>query len=216
MVFARVGGDLVDRVVGRDVQRQRGAVDLRRGFGQRLGRLRDVNRTPPWRRPANTSAMVAPIPRAAAGDDGDLAVQRPVPVGRRPVGRPRRRRTPVRRRRPTSPDSRNRSVDSRPVAAGLASGIGRPATPWRRVASPAQRPGEALQGALGDARPRTRSDPGVVPTTTIRPDGRDIAQQWLKNSYRAAQARGSAVMPVASNSDRRTGRPSGRRCCAGS
>ena len=79
-------GDLVDGVVGRDVQRQRGAAHLRRGLPEGIGRTC-------WAFHVDADDLGA-VAREHLGDgrtdaaggsrhDRYLAVQRLVPVGRR-------------------------------------------------------------------------------------------------------------------------------------
>ena len=81
----------------------------------------------------------------------------------------------------------NRSVDSRPVAAGLASGARYTSADGGAPAQLlAQRAGEALQRALRDALVgRARSASGVVPTTTTRAQGPSCAAAGVKNSCSA-------------------------------
>ncbi len=83
VVLAQVLGDAVDRVGRGDVERQRGAADLRRRLGQRLGGLFDVDQHD-LRAVAgeHLGDLGADAPRGT-GDQRDLAVERLVPVGGR-------------------------------------------------------------------------------------------------------------------------------------
>ena len=83
VVLADVRGDAVDRVVGGDVERQRGAADLGGGLGQRVCRALDVDRD--HLRAVAREHLGDRRADAArgTGHDRDLAVQRLVPVGRR-------------------------------------------------------------------------------------------------------------------------------------
>ena len=200
VVLAQVLGDPVDGVVGGDVERQRGAADLGRGLAERLGRAARRRRTTtlaPSR--ANTSAMVAPMPRAAPVTNGDLAVERLVPVGgwggvgradvehlAVDVGRLRRQQEP------------QRGLEAR--RGGF--GVGGQVHQLHRGAAPhllAERAGEALQRALGDPLvDAARLARGWCRRRRRVRDGPRLRSSGVKNSYSAFRPAGS-VMPVASN-----------------
>ena len=93
----------------------------------------------------------------------------------------------------------NRIVDSRPVAAGLASGdryTSATVAP-RRNSLPSERvkPSSARCAIRSWTLPVSS---GVVPTTTTRPDAPRLRSSGVKNSY-SAFSPAASVMPVASN-----------------
>ncbi len=113
-------GDPVHRVRSGDVEGQRGAADLRRGLGQRFGGLVHVDQHHLGAVAGeHLGDLGADAPRRA-GHQRDLAVERLVPVrGRDRIGGADVEHLAV--DVGGLGDSRNRTVDSRPVAAGLAS-----------------------------------------------------------------------------------------------
>ena len=92
----------------------------------------------------------------------------------------------------------NRTVDSSPVAAGLASAdrYTRFTVAPRRISLPSERvnPSSARCAIRSCALPISS---GVVPTTTMRPDGPRLRSSGVKNLYSPFSPAGS-VMPVAS------------------
>ena len=81
VVVAQVLGDLVDGVVGGDVQRQRGPAHLRGGLAERVGGGLDIDGDHPCAVAGEHLGDGRADSARRAGDDRDLAVQRPVPVG---------------------------------------------------------------------------------------------------------------------------------------
>src|SRR6202012_4133551 len=83
VVVTQVFGDLVDGVVGGDVEPQRRAADLAGCLGERLGGRLNVDRDDAPAVAGEHRGDGRADTAGGAGDDGDLSVQRPIPVGRR-------------------------------------------------------------------------------------------------------------------------------------
>ena len=83
VVLAHVFGDAVHRVGGGDVQGQRGAADLGRGLGEGLGGVGHVDGDDLGAVAGEHLGDRGADPAGGAGDQGDLAVERAVPVRRR-------------------------------------------------------------------------------------------------------------------------------------
>ncbi len=141
--------------------------------------------------------MVAPMPRAAPVTNAILPSS-----GRSQSAGGAESSAPTRNTCPSTyadfPDSRNRSVDSIPVAAGFASAARytRFTVAPRRISLPSERvnPSSARCAIRSPTLPVSS---GTVPMTTIRPDAPRLRSSGVKNLYSPFSPAGS-VMPVAS------------------
>ena len=198
VMVAQMLGDLVDGIVGGDVEPQRGATDAAGGLGQGLGGGFHVDRDDAGPVAGEHLGDRRADAAGGAGHDGDLAVQRPVPVGRwRGVGRPDKENLAVDVRRLGRQDEPQGGFQARRGRFG----VRRQVHQRHRGAAAqllAQRAGEALQRALGDplvgAGRRRR---GWCRRPPRARSGRGCAAAGVKKSCRPFSPAG-VVIPVAS------------------